>query len=216
MSSEQRLLRRIRIFASIIVIAFATVAPLLRAAEAPVLLVVGDSISAGFGLAAGEGWVNLLVAKLKSEGFGYRVINASISGDTTAGGRARLPALLKQHRPAIVVIELGGNDALRGGDLATTRANLDAMVSGAQSADAKVLIVGMQLPPNYGAAYVREFNALFSDVAKNRKTAIVPFVFNGFGEDLSQFQADRVHPTAAAQSRILANVWPALKPLLHS
>ncbi|HEY2815588.1 MAG TPA: arylesterase [Casimicrobiaceae bacterium] len=210
------MLQRLRLFASIITAALAIGAAPLRAAEAPVLLVVGDSISAGFGLASAEGWVNLLVAKVKAEGFGYRVVNASISGDTTAGGRARLPALLKQHHPAIVVIELGGNDALRGGDLATTRTNLDAMVSSAQSAGAKVLIVGMQLPPNYGAAYVREFNALFGEVAKNHKTAIVPFVFNGFGDDLSQFQADRVHPTAAAQSRILANVWPALKPLLHS
>ncbi|HEY4137452.1 MAG TPA: arylesterase, partial [Casimicrobiaceae bacterium] len=173
--------QRLRLFASIIAVALAIGAAPLRAADAPVLLVVGDSISAGFGLASGEGWVNLLIAKLKAEGFGYRVINASISGDTTAGGRARLPALLKQHRPAIVVIELGGNDALRGGDLATTRGNLDAMVSSVQSAGAKVLIVGMQLPPNYGAAYVREFNALFSEVAKNHKTAIVPFVFNGFG-----------------------------------
>ena len=185
-----------------------------RAAEAPVLLVVGDSVSAGFGLAAGEGWVNLLATKLKAGGYNYNVVNASISGDTTAGGRARLPNLLKQNRPAIVIIELGGNDALRGGDLATARANLDAMVATAQSAGAKVLIVGMQLPPNYGAAYVRDFSALFSDVAKTRKTAVVPFVFNGFGDDLSQFQPDRVHPTAAAQPRILANVWPALAPLL--
>jgi len=187
-----------------------------RAADAPVLLVVGDSVSAGFGLAAGEGWVNLLAAKLKAGGYNYNVVNASISGDTTAGGRARLPNLLKQHRPAIVIIELGGNDALRGGDLATARANLDAMVATAQSAGAKVLIVGMQLPPNYGAAYVRDFGALFSDVAKTRKTAVVPFVFNGFGDDLSQFQPDRVHPTAAAQPRILANVWPALAPLLKT
>ena len=187
-----------------------------RAADAPVLLVVGDSISAGFGLAAGEGWVNLLATKLKAGSYNYGVVNASISGDTTAGGRARLPNLLKQHRPAIVVIELGGNDALRGGDLATARADLDAMVATAQTAGAKVLIAGMQLPPNYGAAYVRDFSALFSDVAKTRKTAVVPFVFNGFGDDLSQFQGDRVHPTAAAQPRILANVWPVLQPLLRT
>ena len=187
-----------------------------RATEAPVLLIVGDSISAGFGLAAGEGWVNLLATKLKAGGYNYGVVNASISGDTTAGGRARLPNLLKQHRPAIVIIELGGNDALRGGDLATARANLDAMVATAQAAGAKVLIVGMQLPPNYGAAYVRDFSALFSDVAKAHKTAVVPFVFNGFGDDLSQFQGDRVHPTAAAQPRILANVWPVLQPLLRA
>src|SRR5437763_3255152 len=131
-----------------------------RAADAPVLLVVGDSISAGFGLAAGEGWVTLLATKLKAGSYNYSVVNASISGDTTAGGRARLPNLLKQHRPAIVIIELGGNDALRGGDLATARANLDSMVSSAQAAGAKVLVVGVQLPPNYGAAYGRGFNAL--------------------------------------------------------
>jgi acyl-CoA thioesterase I len=203
----------LRLFLSFI--ALFVVALPLRAAEAPVLLVVGDSISAGYGLAAGEGWVPLLDAKLKSAGYDYRVVNASISGDTTAGGRARLPALLTQQRPGVVIIELGGNDALRGGDLATARANLDAMVASAQAEGAKVLLVGMQLPPNYGAAYVRSFGALFTDVAKARKAAVVPFVFNGFGEDLSLFQPDRVHPTAAAQSRILANVWPTLVPLLR-
>ena len=202
----------LRLFLSFI--ALFVVALPLRAAEAPVLLVVGDSLSAGYGLAAGEGWVTLLDAKLKAAGYDYRVVNASISGDTTAGGRARLPALLTQQRPGVVIIELGGNDALRGGDLATARANLDAMVASAQAEGVKVLLVGMQLPPNYGAAYVRSFGALFTDVAKTRKAAVVPFVFNGFGEDLSLFQADRVHPTAAAQSRILTNVWPALVPLL--
>jgi acyl-CoA thioesterase I len=202
----------LRLFLSFI--ALFVVALPLRAAEAPVLLVVGDSLSAGYGLAAGEGWVTLLDAKLKAAGYDYRVVNASISGDTTAGGRARLPALLTQQRPGVVIIELGGNDALRGGDLATARANLDAMVARAQAEGAKVLLVGMQLPPNYGAAYVRSFGALFTDVANARKAAVVPFVFNGFGEDLSLFQADRVHPTAAAQSRILTNVWPALVPLL--
>ena len=194
--------------------ALAASAP-LRAADAPVVLVVGDSVSAGYGLASGEGWVDLLAAKIKSDGYPYRVVNASISGDTTAGGRARLPALLKQYQPAIVIVELGGNDALRGGNLQATRGNLDAIVSAVQTAGAKAVIVGMQLPPNYGAAYVREFGALFGDVAKARKAALVPFVFEGFGDDLTQFQPDRVHPTAAAQSRILANVWPSLSPLLR-
>jgi acyl-CoA thioesterase I len=207
--------RVVRLALWVVATTLATLALPAHGADAPVLLVVGDSISAGFGLASGEGWVNLLATKLRSSGYNYSVVNASISGDTTAGGRARLPNLLKQHRPAVVVIELGGNDALRGGDLATTRANLDAMVSAAQGAGAKVLIVGMQLPSNYGAGYVRDFNALFGDVAKARKTAVVPFVFNGFGEDFSQFQPDRIHPTAAAQPRILANVWPALQPLLR-
>jgi acyl-CoA thioesterase-1 len=194
--------------------ALAASAPLC-AADAPVVLVVGDSVSAGYGLASGEGWVDLLAAKIKSDGYPYRVVNASISGDTTAGGRARLPALLKQYQPAIVIVELGGNDALRGGNLQATRGNLDAIVSAAQTAGAKALIVGMQLPPNYGAAYVHEFGALFGDVAKARKAALVPFVFEGFGDDLAQFQPDRVHPTAAAQPRILANVWPSLSPLLR-
>ena len=186
-----------------------------RAADEPVLLVVGDSISAGYGLAAGEVWVDLLAAKVGASGYRYRVVNASISGDTTAGGRARMPALLKQHRPAVVVVELGGNDALRGGNLQATRGNLDTLVKDAQAAGAKVLIVGMQLPSNYGPAYVRQFNALFGDVAKERNAALVPFVFEGFGDDLSHFQPDRIHPTAAAQKKIVDNVWPTLVTLLR-
>ena len=185
-----------------------------HAAVAPVLLVLGDSISAGYGLAPGEGWVNLLSERLRREGYPYEVVNASISGDTTAGGRSRLSALLAQHRPKIVIVELGGNDALRGGNLEATRTNLDSIVGGVQATGAKVMLVGMQLPPNYGSAYVKQFAALFSDVAKARKVPVVPFVFEGFGEDLTQFQADRIHPVAAAQPRILANVWPVLAPLL--
>ena len=153
---------------------------------------------AGVGVAA-------LTQSSKAENYAYRVVNASISGDTTAGGRARLPALLTEHKPAIVVIELGGNDALRGGTLASTRDNLDAMVAAAQAAGAKVLIVGMKLPPNYGPAYVREFDALFADVAKARKAPLVPYLFEGFGEDLALFQPDRIHPTADAQPRLLDN-----------
>jgi len=190
------------------------VAGAAHGAAAPVLLVLGDSISAGYGLASGQGWVNLLSERLEREGYPYRVVNASISGDTTAGGRARLPALLAQHHPAIVVVELGGNDALRGGNLEVTRGNLDAIVGTIQAAGAKPMLVGMQLPPNYGAPYVRQFGALFSDVAKARKVPAVPFMFEGFAEDFTQFQADRIHPVAAAQPRILANVWPTLAPLL--
>ena len=204
-----------RLLSRLLVLYACVAAAMAHAAEAPVVLVVGDSVSAAYGLSAGEGWVDLLAAKLKAEGYAQRVVNASISGDTTAGGRARLPALLKQHNPSIVVIELGGNDALRGGNLAATRANLNAMVAQAQASGAKVLIIGMQLPPNYGAGYVRQFGALFDEVAKERKTAVVPYVFEGFGDDLAQFQSDRIHPTAAAQPRILANVWPALAPLLR-
>lgn len=180
----------------------------------PVLLVVGDSISAGYGLAQGESWVDLLAARLREHGYRDRVVNASISGDTTAGGRARLPALLREHRPAIVVIELGGNDALRGGNLDATRANLDAMVKAALAARAQVLLLGMQVPPNYGTAYARRFEALFTDVAKANRVPVVPYLFAGFGDDLAQFQPDRIHPKAEAEGRILDNVWPALRPLL--
>jgi len=183
--------------------------------EPPVLLVFGDSISAGYGLGAGKGWVALLSARLASESYRYTVVNGSISGDTTAGGRARLPALLTQYKPAIVVVELGGNDALRGGNLAAARANLEAIVDAAQSAKAKVLIVGTQLPPNYGPQYVREFSAMFGDVAKAKHVPVVPTIFAGFGDDLALFQSDRIHPTADAQPKLLDNVWPALQPLLR-
>lgn len=189
-------------------------APVTAEGNAPTLLVVGDSISAGYGLAPGEGWVSLLAARVAQERYDYKVVNGSIGGDTTAGGRARLPALLAEHRPAIVVIELGGNDALRGQPLAQTRANLDAMVKDSQAAGAKVLLLGMKLPPNYGSRYVNDFDAAFAEVAKARKVAFVPYLFDGFGENLELFQPDRIHPTAAAQPRLLATVWPALKPLL--
>jgi acyl-CoA thioesterase-1 len=181
---------------------------------APVLLVVGDSISAAYGLPAGAGWVDLLAARLAAQRFPQRVVNASITGDTTAGGRARLPALLARHQPAIVVLELGGNDALRGGNLASTRDNLAAMVAAVQRTGAKALIIGMKVPPNYGPTYVREFDALFAGVAKAHKVPLVPFFFEGFGENNEMFQADRIHPTAAAQPLLLDNVWPVLRPML--
>lgn len=190
-------------------------APLACAQDkSPVLLVVGDSVSAGYGLSNGQGWVELLGKKMTADGYRYRLVNASITGDTTAGGRARLPALLAQHKPAVVIVELGGNDALRGGKLASTRENLDAMVSASQAAGAKVLMVGMEVPPNYGPAYAREFRELFASVAKARKVPVVPSFFAGFGEDLAYFQSDRIHPTAQAQPRLLDNVWPQLQPLL--
>jgi Lysophospholipase L1 and related esterases len=197
------------------VVAIAFIAPVRAAIDpAPVLLVVGDSISAGYGLAKGDGWVDLLSKRLQQQGHSERVVNASISGDTTAGGRARLPALLREQRPSIVVIELGGNDALRGGNLDATRDNLDAMVKAVLDARAKPLIVGMQVPPNYGAGYSRRFASLFVDVAKANRVPVVPFVFDGFGDDVAQFQPDRIHPLAAAEPRILDNVWPRLVPLL--
>ena len=195
-------------------LAFAAALPARVVSSAPVLLIVGDSISAAYGLPPGVGWIDLLAKRLAAQGLPYRVVNASISGDTTASGRARLPGLIAQHKPAVVVVELGGNDGLRGGELAATRENLAAMVTAAQRSGARVLIVGMRLPPNYGAAYVREFSALFAGVADARKVPLVPFFFEGFGERNEMFQADRIHPTASAQPLLLENVWPTLLPLL--
>jgi acyl-CoA thioesterase-1 len=204
-----------RVFVALLLVGLQLLSGAARAADAaPVILVVGDSISAAHGLAPGQGWVDLLNARLKSEGYRHRSVNASISGDTTAGGRARLPALLARHKPAIVILELGGNDGLRGGNLRAARDNLDAMVAAAQAAGARVLVLGMKLPPNYGPAYTREFDAVFASVATARKTAFVPFILDGFGDDNRYFQPDRIHPTAEAQPKLLANVWPGLVPLL--
>jgi len=188
--------------------------PALGQGGSPILLVVGDSISAAYGLPAGTGWVDLLAARLKERGYPQRVVNASISGDTTAGGRARLPALLAQHQPAVVVVELGGNDGLRGGELKAAHDNLDAIVTATQRAGAKVLLIGMRLPPNYGPGYTRNFEALFGAVAQARNVPLLPYFFDGFGERNDLFQPDRIHPTAAAQPYLLDNVWPRLVPLL--
>ena len=195
-------------------VAVALAASSASAQSGPVVLVLGDSISAGYGLPSGAGWVSLLEKKLAAEHYPQRVVNASISGDTTAGGRERLPALLERYRPAVTVIELGGNDGLRGGSLDAMRANLDAMVAAAQKAGSRVLLVGIRLPPNYGPAYVQRFAAIYSEVAKARNAALAPFLFEGFGADDAMFQSDRIHPVAAAQPRLLDNVWPSLEPLL--
>jgi len=188
--------------------------PPVSAAAPPTVLVIGDSLSAGYGLSSGQGWVDLLQQKLATQGFPYRVVNASISGDTTAGGRSRIGAALQAHKPDVVIIELGGNDGLRGATLASVRANLEYMVQVAQGAGAQVLLLGMQLPPNYGPTYVRQFAALFSDVAKERNTGLVPFIMQGFGDKPELFQADRIHPTAQAQPLMVENVWPELKKLI--
>lgn len=177
-----------------------------------IILIIGDSISSAYGLSSDQGWVNLLAAKLIHTS--YRVQNASLSGETTSGGVQRLPALLKQYKPAIVVIELGGNDALRGLPLAQTKANLDTMVSMSKQAKAKVLLLPMQIPPNYGATYVKAFNGLYAQLAKTHGIAITPFIFKDFADNLSYFQTDRIHPTAAAQVFIVSTVLPDLKKLL--
>jgi acyl-CoA thioesterase-1 len=197
--------------------AAASTSPAAKSSEGKVVLVLGDSLSAEYGLSRGTGWVALLDKKLAEEKIAARVVNASISGDTTSGGRSRLAALLGQHQPAVVVIELGGNDALRGLPLELTADNLTAMTQAAEKAGAKVLLVGMQVPPNYGADYGRRFSGVFVDVAKANKAAVVPFMLKGVadGPDATRmFQADRIHPTQEAHPIILANVWPELRKLL--
>ena len=185
--------------------------------KGPLILVVGDSLSAEYGLQRGQGWVALLEQKLAREKIPGRVVNASISGDTTSGGRSRLPALIAQHKPGVVVIELGGNDALRGLPLTMTQDNLQAMTKAAQAAGAKVLLLGMQMPPNYGADYNRQFMEAYVNTAKASKAALVPFFLKGVGDGPNAeklFQPDRIHPTAAAHPTMLGTVWPALRKLL--
>lgn len=174
-------------------------------------------MSSEYGLKRGSGWVALLEQRLARQKIAAKVVNASVSGDTTSGGRSRLAALLKQHKPTHVVLELGGNDALRGLPLAMTESNLSAMTQAAQQAGAKVLLVGMQVPPNYGADYSQRFGALFEKVAKQHKAAVVPFLLKGVAdgpEPTKLFQADRIHPLEEAQPRMLENVWPELRKLL--
>ena len=187
-------------------------------ANTPVtLLVVGDSLSAEYGLKRGTGWVALLDKRLREEGRPVTVINASVSGDTTSGGLSRLPALLTQHKPQVVLIELGGNDALRGLPLKTSQDNLQAMVKAAQTQGAKVLLLGMQVPPNYGPQYAAEFSAMYAAVATRHKTGLVPFFLKGVadaGNADAMFQNDRIHPVESAHPIMLANVWPQLRKLL--
>jgi acyl-CoA thioesterase-1 len=195
----------------------ALAAPAQAQAVRDTVLVVGDSLSAEYGLKRGTGWVPLLEKQITQDKKSARVVNASISGDTTSGGRSRLQALLTQHKPSVVVVELGGNDALRGLPLDMTEANIAAMVQASKKAGAKVLIVGMQVPPNYGGAYAATFSGLFAKVAKAEKVALVPFFLKGIADvddSASRFQADRIHPNEQQQARMLANVWPELKKLL--
>jgi acyl-CoA thioesterase-1 len=182
------------------------------------ILVVGDSLSAEYGLERGRGWVSLLEKRLADEKIPATVINASISGDTTSGGRSRLAALLAQHHPTHVILELGGNDALRGLPLSMTQANLAQMTQAAKAAGARVLLVGMQVPPNYGRKYSDDFAALFATVARQEGVALVPFMLKGVADGPNaeaMFQADRIHPRGEAHPAILANIWPVLAPLLR-
>ena len=188
--------------------------PAVSGARTAQILILGDSLSAGYGLSSGEGWVDLLAKKLAREKIIAGLTNASISGDTTAGGLSRLPALLSKHKPTHVVIELGGNDGLRGAPVAAAKANLLKMAELSKASGAKVLIVGMQMPPNFGPNYTVQFEAMYVDVAKATGSALVPRLLEKIGADLSKFQSDRIHPTASAQPALLDAVWPTLVKLL--
>jgi acyl-CoA thioesterase I len=178
------------------------------------LLVLGDSLSAEYGLARGSGWVPLLEKRLKEQKLDVKVVNASISGDTTSGGRTRLPALLEKHKPDVMVLELGANDALRGLPVASTEDNLRAMINAAKDIRARVIVLGMQIPPNYGPDYTRQFSAVFNKLATEHKVPLVPFFLERLVERPELFQSDRLHPTADAQPLLLDTVWPRLQPLL--
>ncbi|TVT82807.1 arylesterase [Pseudomonas sp. H3(2019)] len=183
-------------------------------AAAGTVLIVGDSISAAFGLDTRQGWVSLLEQRLKHEGFTETVVNASISGDTSAGGQARLPALLVEHKPEVVILELGGNDGLRGLLPTQLQQNLASMIDNARASGARVLLLGMQLPPNYGVRYTEAFAKVYSDLAEEKKVPLVPFFLQGIAGNPELMQADGIHPAVAAQGKLLENVWPTLKPLL--
>ncbi|MDP3846097.1 MAG: arylesterase [Pseudomonas sp.] len=185
-----------------------------QSASGAALLVLGDSISAGFGLDTRLGWVNLLQQRLNQQGLDYQVVNASISGDTSAGGLARLAPLLAAHQPALVVVELGGNDGLRGQSPAQLQQNLAAIIQQSQASGAKVLLLGMRLPPNYGVRYSEMFSQVYVQLASSESVALVPFFLEGVGGVPMLMQGDGIHPAAAAQPRLLDNVWPVLKPLL--
>jgi acyl-CoA thioesterase I len=192
------------------------VASVSAKAETPVILVLGDSISAGFGLArVDQGWVALLQTRLKDQEYVYQVVNASVSGETTAGGLARLPRALMLHQPQIVILELGGNDGLRALPIAQMRANLLRMVDMATAAGAKVLLLGMRMPPNYGVDFTEQFRLAYSDLARDKKLPLVPFLLNDIALLPNLMQADGIHPNELGQPKLLDNVWPSLKPLLR-
>lgn len=180
------------------------------------ILVFGDSLSAEYGLPRDTGWVRLLADRLAKEASQYSVVNASISGETTSGGRTKLPQLLAQRRPSVVVLQLGANDGLRGLSLAAMRENLASMIRASRAVQARVLLIGMRIPPNYGREYSERFAAVYTQLARAEKVALVPFLLDGFADDLEYFQADRIHPAQQAQPRMMETVWTQLAPLLRT
>lgn len=186
------------------------------ALAAPAILIVGDSLSAAYGLPQESGWSALMKIRLEAEKFPHRVINASISGETTAGGQRRIDVLLQQHQPQIVILELGANDGLRGLSVKETRTNLEKIIVASKRQRAQVLLIGMRLPPNYGPAYTEPFHSLYAELARKHKIRSVPFFLEGIAGKREYFQADGMHPTAAAQPLLLDTVWPVLRPMLGS
>lgn len=186
----------------------------VQAVEPATILVVGDSLSAGYGIKAEAGWVNLLSKRLAEQGYEYRVVNASVSGETSGGGKVRLSGLLSTHKPAVVILELGANDGLRGLPNTALRSNLSTMIDAAQQAKARVLLVGMQIPTNYGQSYTEGFTAVFTDLAKTRRVGLVPFLLDGVALEARLMQADNLHPNELGQPRMLENVWSGLRAML--
>jgi acyl-CoA thioesterase I len=201
--------------AALLLTFFAGSPPLAAADRDQIVLVVGDSLSAGHGITLEESWVALLGERLRSEGYGYAVVNASITGDTTTGGLKRLPRALQVHHPAIVIIELGGNDGLQGTPIPVMRNNLAQMIELSQAAGARVILAGMQIPTNYGGPYTQAFAAVYPDLARKYRTGLVGFFLEGIATDMRLFQADGIHPTADAQKILVDNVWPALEKELR-
>jgi acyl-CoA thioesterase-1 len=204
----------IRFIQLLLVFALAASAGVASTPAPRTIVVLGDSLSSGYGIRVQEGWVSLLAQRLTSEGYGYRVINASVTGETTQGGLSRLPRALELHKPDIVVLELGGNDGLRGLPLAASRENLRKMITLARASKARVVLAGMMIPPNYGQRYTNEFRDMFGTLASAHSVALVPFLLDKVALDQNLMQDDGIHPNARGQPRILENLWPTLKPLL--
>jgi len=203
-----------RVILSLLLFIVGLVSQPVRAGEPPVLLILGDSLSAGFGMDSDQSWVRLLETRLNDHGHAYRILNSSISGDTTQGGLARLPRLLDRYQPGIVIIELGGNDGLRGIDPDITRKNLASMIRNSQDSGAQVLLAGIKLPPNYGAAFIEQFESMYADLAREYNTLLVPFFMDGIVFEPGLLQADGIHPNEKGQPVLLENVWQVLEPVL--
>jgi len=203
-----------KVILSLLISGFGLFLQAVIADEPPILLILGDSLSAGFGMDSNQSWVHLLELRLAENGHNFRILNSSISGDTTQGGLARLPRLLDRYQPEIVIIELGGNDGLRGINPDTTRANMTQMIRTSQDAGAKVMLTGIRLPPNYGAVYIEQFESMYSDLALEYKTMLVPFFMEGVIFVPGLLQADGIHPNEKGQPVLLENVWQVLEPEL--